>query len=122
MALLGFLLELFPPRAFLHVVLALRDRPKDMADVVFAIDRHRVPRLRNVRVVVVKSGGLILLEVTDIFMLNELGDIAIVMARLVLALVHSLAFPVTTASDVELPFSILHELVVLVERAHKDFA
>ena len=55
-------------------------------------------------------------------MLNELGDIAIVMARLVLALVHSLAFPVTTASDVELPFSILHELVVLVERAHKDFA
>ena len=53
-------------------------------------------------------------------MFNELRNIAIVMAWLVLALVHRLAFPVSTASDVELPFSILHELMVLVERAHKD--
>ena len=53
-------------------------------------------------------------------MLDELGDIAEVVARLVLALVHSLAFPVTAASDMELPLSILHQLVVRVEWAHEN--
>ena len=66
MALLGLLLKLFPPRAFLHMILTLRDGAEDMANIVFAVYRHWVSRLCHIGVVVVKSGELILFEFTAV--------------------------------------------------------
>jgi len=53
-------------------------------------------------------------------MLDERRDIAKVVARLILALVHSLAFPIPAPGDMELPLTILHQLMVLIERANED--
>ena len=52
-------------------------------------------------------------------MLNKLGNITVVVTWLILALVDSFTLPVSTSSHMELPLSIFHQLVILVEWADK---
>ena len=135
MALLCLLFEFFPPGAFLHVVLTFSDGSKNMRDIVLAVDSHRVPRFGHVWISVVEPGLLIFFEFAPIifkqskklnfgylriFMLDKRRDIAKVVAGLILALVHCFAFSITTPGDMELPLTILHQLMVLIERANED--
>ena len=53
-------------------------------------------------------------------MVDEFGDVTEIVAGLVLASVDRLALPVPAACDMELPLSILHQLVVSVVWANKD--
>lgn len=54
-------------------------------------------------------------------MLDQLGDVTEVVTWLVLALIHSFTLPISTPRDMELPLAVLHQLVILVEWAYKDF-
>jgi hypothetical protein len=103
-----------------------------VANIILAVNSRWVTRLGHLQICVVVNCFLRGFELTSKkkdqeiyrnllgFMLNELGDIAVEVAGLVLALVNSLAFPIAAPSDVELPLAILHQLVILVERAYEN--
>jgi len=88
-----------------------------MGHIVLAEYHLRLPVACNFWVGVVKPHFLICLLITFSLVLDESGDVTEIVCRMVLAGVDSLTFAVTTACNVELPLSILLQLVVLVERA-----
>ena len=120
MTLLVLFHALYSFWTFLHVIVTIINILENMANIVVAIDSNRWSAPGNLRVGVVEPCFLGFSKFTFSFMFHQSRDISEVVTTLVLTRIHRLAFAVAASSDMEAPFTIFHQLMVLVERANEN--
>ena len=98
------------------------DGCKLVLDIIGAVAFQRCSILSNLWISVVKPSSELPSVFTFSLVFNESRDVTEIVPSVVLACIDSFASSISATSDVELPLSVLLELVVLVKGTNKNFA